>query len=129
VPTNLKGADEYEDQAAKINSLLVPGSGKPPFPVKVKPTDDHLSRIKANIDWMHAAGKIGVPLDPAGAWAIQQNTAEHVQMLAKQNPAAAKEIKQMLGELEGVQSPVSGVQSPTANGAPINGARQTTMTV
>lgn len=135
VPTNLKGANEYEDQAEKINSLLVPGSGKPPFPVKVKPSDDHLSRIKANVDWMHAAGKLGVPLDPMGARAIQQNTAEHVAMLQKQNPAAAKEIKGMLQQMEnpagnnGMQESNGLTPDPSHLTPSTNGQRQTTMTV
>jgi hypothetical protein len=109
VPTNLKGANEYEDQAEKINSLLVPGSGKPPFPITVKPTDDHLSRIKCNVDWIHAAGKLRTPVDPMAKQSIQKNIADHIQMLEKQNPAAAKQIKQMLQQMEMAgQQPVNG---------------------
>lgn len=113
VPSNQKGQTEYEDQAEKINSLLVPGSGKPPFPVRVKPQDDHVSRIKANVDWLHAAGKLGVPLDVNGARAVQQNTAEHIQMLQQQNPEAAGQIKQMLMQME-----MAGRQ-PALNGDPM----------
>lgn len=115
VPTNLKGATEYEDQAAKINSLLVPGSGKPPFPLTVKPTDDHVSRIKANVDWLHAAGKLRVPVDANGARALQQNTAQHIEMLKQQNPAAAKQIVQMLVQMEAAGAAQGNSQAPIAD--------------
>jgi len=112
VPTNQKGAAEYEDQAEKINSLLVPGAGKPPFPVMVKPQDDHVSRIKCNVDWLHAAGKLRLPVDPMGARSIQQNTAQHIQMLEQMNPSAAREIKQLLVQME-----TAGQAMPTAGPA------------
>ncbi len=124
VPANQKGQSEYEDQAEKINSLLVPGSGKPPFPVTVKPQDDHASRIKANIDWLHAAGKMGVPLDPNGARALQQNTAQHIQMLNQQNPAAAKQITQLLMQMESAGQP----QQPMNGMAPSVSEPSQTMT-
>lgn len=118
VPSNQRGLSEYEDQAQKINSLLVPGSGKPPFPVTVKPQDDHASRIKANIDWLHAAGKLGVPLDPRGAVAIQQNTAQHIAMLREQNPAAAKDVTLLIQQMEMAGQPAAQPRIPGMETAP-----------
>lgn len=100
VPSNLKGADEYEDEVVEINSLLAPGAGKPPFPATVKPSEDHPSRIKAIIDWLHACGKLATPVDPNARQRVQEHLAQHIQMLEQMNPAAAKQIKQMLGQLE-----------------------------
>lgn len=113
VPTNLKGASEYEDQAMVISALLAPGSGKPPFPVTVKPSDDHLSRIKANIDWLHACGKLGTPLDPLAQQRVHANTAQHIAILQKQNPAAAKEVAAMIQQLEQATGQPGG--QPNAN--------------
>lgn len=104
VPSNLKGASEYEDEAVEINSLLAPGSGKPPFPAVVKPNEDHASRIKALVDWLHAAGTLGTPVDPNGRQRVQQHLAQHLQFLEKQNPSAAGQIKQMLAQMENAKS-------------------------
>lgn len=97
VPTNEKGATEYEDQAVLIGACL---TANPPFPVTAKPSDDHLSRIKANIDWIHAAGALQVPHDPNAAQRIQQNTAQHIVYLQKQNPAAAKQVTELIKQME-----------------------------
>jgi hypothetical protein len=100
VDTNLKGANEYEDEAVEINSLLAPGSGKPPFPAQVMPGEDHASRIKAIVDWMHAAGTLGTPVDPHAKQRVQQHLQQHLQALAQQNPAAARQIAAQLSQME-----------------------------
>lgn len=105
IDTNQKGANEYEDEAVEINSLLAPGSGKPPFPAQVLPGEDHVSRIKAIVDWMHAAGTLGTPVDPHAKLRVQQHLQQHLQMLAQQNPQAAKQLKQQLAQME--QAPMN----------------------
>jgi hypothetical protein len=112
-PSNLKGASEYEDEIIEINSLMAPGSGKPAFPAVVKPSEDHPSRIKALVDWLHAAGQMQTPVDDAGRQRIQQHLSEHVAMLEQQNPAAAKQIKQMLQSMEAPQpQAMPGMEQP-----------------
>ena len=105
VPSNLKGADEYEDEVIEVNSLLAPGAGKPPFPATAQPQEDHASRIKALIDWLHACGQMQTPLDPHARQRVQEHLAQHVQMLEQQNPDAAQQIKQMLAALENPPPP------------------------
>lgn len=100
VPTNIKGASEYEDEAMEINSLLAPPPGRPAFPASVKPSEDHPSRIKAIIDWMHACGAMRTPVDPMARQRVQQHLMQHLQMLKQQNPAAAKQIEQQLMQME-----------------------------
>lgn len=123
VPTNEKGASEYQDQAVLIGACL---AASPPFPVTVKPSDDHLSRIKCNLEWIHAAGKISTPHDPLASQRIQQNTAQHIAFLKQQNPAAAKQVIQMIQQLEqtnGAQNgngiPVSAGSNGSAPGQPM----------
>lgn len=111
VPTGLKGANEYEAQAAEI--LLL--TNNPPFPVQVQPQQDQASRIKCIIDWMHAAGKVGKPVEPGARQLVHQNLVQRIEILKQQNPQAAKEIEQMLQQLE--QTPMQGGQPPQ-NGQP-----------
>lgn len=92
----MKQADEYEAQASEI--LLL--TATPPFPVQPQPSQDQPTRIKCIIDWLHAAQTLGVPVDPHARQRVQQNLAARLQILEKQNPAAAKQIKQMLTQLE-----------------------------
>lgn len=142
VPTNIKGASEYEDQAMEI--LLL--TANPPFPVTVQPQQDHLSRIKCIIDWMHAAGKTGKPPTPGAVQLVQANLKQHMDFLQKQNPQAAKQLVQQIQSLEqasggggggqpgqtgqsaqGQISPPGQLQSPASNGQPTangNGSTQ-----
>src|ERR1700723_578588 len=114
IPTNLKGASEYEDEALIISSLIVPGSGKPAFPATVKPNEDQPSRIKAIIDWMHAAGVKGTPIDQQSKTVLHQRLVQRLQILKQQNPQAAKQIEQSLKNME--QAGQGG--QPSGNGAP-----------
>lgn len=129
VPTNQKGADEYEAQVMEINSVLAPAPGRPAFPATVKPSQDQPSRIKAIIDWLHACSQMKTPVDPVAAQRVQQNLAQRLQILEKQNPAAAKQIKQMLMQMEQSQAQGGGQpqqgQPPQSNGAPPPQAGQT----
>lgn len=130
VPKNMKGASEYEDQAMEI--LLL--TGPVPFPVTVQPQQDQPSRIKCIIDWMMAAQKLKIPVNPAGRQRVHQNLAQRIQILKQQNPAAAKQIEQQLGQMESALNASGGAGvagtppngSPPSNGAPAgNGAPQT----
>lgn len=96
VPTNIKGASEYEDQAMEI--LLL--TAEPPFPVKVQPQQDQVSRIKCILDWMHAAGVTGKPVSPAGRALIQQNLAQRMQILKQQNPNTFHQLMPLIAQAE-----------------------------
>lgn len=119
VPTNIKGASEYEDEAVEINSLLAPGSGKPAFPAQAKPNEDHPSRIKAILDWLHAAGALRTPVDPVAMQRVHQHLAQHLQFLKQQNPKAAQQLIQQIAMMEKAGQPIMG-----PNGAPGNWFRK-----
>lgn len=135
VPSNIKGASEYEDQAMEI--LLL--TSNPPFPVTVKPQQDHASRIKCILDFMMAAHKANKPVTPGANQLLQQNLAQHVAYLKQQNPQGAKQLVQQIQQLEqasGIQGgqtngqppgqpPMNGAPPPEANGSPAsNGQSQ-----
>lgn len=119
VPTNIKGASEYEDEAVEINSLLAPGSGKPAFPAQAKPNEDHPSRIKAILDWLHAAGQLRTPVDPIAIQRVHQHLAQHLQFLKQQNPQAAKQLIRQISMME--KAPIQPMTQTRngANGAPL----------
>jgi hypothetical protein len=118
VPTNLKGAKEGEDEVVEINSLLCPPAGRPAFPASIEPSEDHVARIQALMQWLEACVQMNTPVDPIGRMRVQQHLAQHVQMLEKQNPAAAKEIKAKLQQFEqSMQQP----QQPQPGAAPVAG--------
>ncbi len=100
VPQDQQGADEYRQQIIEINSLLAPAPGRPAFPDPVKPSQNQVVRIKAIMDWMHAAGVMGTPVDPMAKQRLQQNLAMRLEMLKKQNPAAAKQVQAMIQQME-----------------------------
>lgn len=134
VPSNLKGASEYEDQASEI--LLL--TAMPPFPVTVQPQQDQATRIKCIVDWMHAAGAMGVPVQPSARALVQQNLMQRLQILQKQNPQAAAQIKQMLQQMETAPmqpqgqpagSPQMGAQPPTPDGSAQGGTPKESISI
>ena len=116
-PTSLKGATEYESAVLEINSMIVPGSGKPSFPPPVKPEQDHATRLKACADWMHAAGVLNTPLDPTSKTNLHAYMAQHMQMLQQQNPDAAKQTAALIQKIEATPIP-GGAQPNGASSAP-----------
>ena len=108
VPTNMKGASEYEDQAMEI--LLL--TAAVPFPVSIQPQQDQPSRIKCIIDWLHAANAMHIPVSAAGKLRVHQNLAQRLQLLAQENPQAAKQIKAQLQQMEQAAPATQGQQPP-----------------
>ncbi len=98
VPSNQKGANEYEDQVEVINTLLAPYN-RPPFPAPVKPNEDQAARIKACIDWIEGCHKYGINVEPA----LVQNVTQHMDarfgLLQKQNPQAAQQLAGMYAQV------------------------------
>ena len=93
---NMKAADEYEAQANEI--LLL--TAMPPFPVQPQPQQDQPTRIKCLIDWLHAAQTLNIPVEPMARMLVQKNLAMRLEILQKQNPSAAAQIKKMLMQME-----------------------------
>jgi len=133
VPTGLQTANEAEAQAMEIQLL----TAQPPFPVKVQPNQDQVTRIQTILQWLQAAHGLGIPVDPQAKNLIMQNLSQRMQILKEQNPqaykAAAQAVQQMEqaggqlppGHLNGNQPP-QGQPQTNGNGSPTspNGAGQ-----
>jgi len=105
----MKAADEYEAQASEI--LLL--TATPPFPVQPQPQQDQPTRIKCLIDWLHASATLNIPVDQAAKQRVHENLASRLQILQKQNPSVAKQIKDSLMKMEqSGQQPQPGQQPP-----------------
>ena len=136
--TGMKAADEAEAQASEIQLLIA----TPPFPVKVQPQQDQLTRIQTILQWLQAAHGLGVPVNPQGKALVMQNLAQRMQILQQQNPAAHKQVAQLVQQMEQMsqqmpaghlngaspqnapQSPQNGAGQPASNGTGGNGSPQ-----
>lgn len=122
IPTNMKGAEEYEDEVIEISAMLAPPPGRPSFPAAVKPSEDHATRLKADIDWLHACSVQRVPVDMMARQRVQEHMAQHFQFLKQQNPQAARELQMMLQQME--QAGMQPQQQMPGNVAPMPGQSQ-----
>ncbi len=118
IPTNLRGANEYEEQVVVINTMLCPGGNKPAFPAPVRPNEDHVTRIKANLDWMHGALLKGTPVDPQSRTLLHQNISQHLEFLKQQNPSAVKQVEIAVHQLDQSGSQPNGQQIGGPNSQP-----------
>jgi hypothetical protein len=100
IPTNQKQLSEYAAQVININGMMAPSPGRPAFPAPVLPTEDQPTRIKADMDWLHACSTMGVPVDPMAMQRVQQDVAQRMEILKQQNPDAHKQIGQMIQQAE-----------------------------
>lgn len=118
VPTNQKGASEYEDEVIEINGLMAPPPGRPSFPAVVKPGEDHASRLKACVDWLHACGQMQTPVDPVARQRVQEHMALHWQYLKQTQPEAAKQLVAQLAQMEqqAAQQPPAPMGQPQPTG-------------
>jgi hypothetical protein len=118
----LKAADEAEAQASEIQLL----TATPPFPVKVQPQQDQLTRIQTILQWLQAAHGLGVPVNPQGKNLVMQNLSQRMQILQQQNPAAHKQVALLVKQMEqvGSQMPaghLNGAAQPPQGQPPMNG--------
>lgn len=91
LPSGQRQKDEYEDEAIEIGALLERG-----FPASARPNEMHEVRIKCLLDRLQMLGATGAPVDPVARQRMHEHLAVHLQFLQQQNPAAAKQIMQML---------------------------------
>lgn len=119
----MKAADEYEAQASEI--LLL--TATPPFPVQPQPQQDQATRIKCILEWLQAAHGVASPVlnNPQAKQNVMQNLDQRIQIFKQQNPAAAKQVDQLIQQMDvfGQQVPpghINGGQPP--QGQPPSGA-------
>jgi hypothetical protein len=123
--TGMKTADEAEAQAMEIQLL----TAQPPYPVKVQPQQDQLTRIQTILQWLQAAHGLAVPVNPQGKALVMQNLTQRMQILQQQNPAAHKQVAQLMKQMEQVSQTMppghlNGGSPQNAPQPPQNGAGQ-----
>jgi len=94
IPTNIKAANESEDEAMEI-SIMQMG-----FPAMVKPDEDHATRIHILISWLQAQQHMGKPLDPTAKQRVQEHLIMHWQYLKALDPKAAQQLAQQIAQME-----------------------------
>ncbi len=110
VPSGQKQASEGEDEVIELNAMLAP-LGRPVFPAQINPAEDHATRINAIIHWLEACHVQNIPVDPNAKQAVIQHMSQHFEILQKQNPAAAKQLKAMLVQMEQASQPAPMAQA------------------
>ena len=109
IPQDQKAASEEYQEVLNIGALMLG------YPVPVSPDEDHLTRIKTLLDFLHKQQATGAVIDPLAVQRIHEHLAGHMQMLQKMNPDATRQIKAAIGQVEQatniVPSPMSQVQS------------------
>lgn len=106
--------DEAEDEAVEIGVLM---NG---FPVQAKPKEDHLTRIKVIFGKIQQLDALGHPFDPLTLKMLQDHLMQHVQLLAQQNPQAAKQVMQQISGLTRSNSQTAGQQQVATEKQPQN---------
>ena len=88
-----KTSDQMEDQAQEL-SVMAMG-----FPAQVRPTDDHTAHLQCMAGFVQRRLQIGEPIDPELAVLITQHGMQHLEMLKKSDPAAAKQFTPIAQEM------------------------------
>jgi hypothetical protein len=80
------------------------------YPVPVTEADDHLVALQIDLGWLQKQGHAGEPVDPIAQQRVHRDIAQHLQFLKHQNPAAAKQIAQLIQQAE--QTPMTARAQP-----------------
>lgn len=116
LPSNQKASSEAEDENQEITSMIVTH-----FPAPVKPDEDHVTRIKIILMFLHAQGVKTVPVDPMARQRIQEHLMMHLKILKEQQPQAYKQVVAMIQKMERTPMPTAGTgmgQLPPAQTRP-----------
>jgi hypothetical protein len=119
VPTNMKAAQEAEDEAMEI-MILAAG-----FPAAVLPSEDHVSRILVDVGWLAKQQATGQVLDPIAKQRVTEHLLQHFQYLEQQQPEVAKQLKQKIAQMEAQGQPQPGAPGPGGPPAPAEMPPQT----
>ncbi len=88
-----KSTDQMEDQAQEL-SVMAMG-----FPAQVRPTDDHVAHLQCMAGFVQRRLQMGEPIDPELAVLITQHGMQHLEILKKSDPAAAKQFAPIAQEM------------------------------
>jgi hypothetical protein len=95
IPQQQKAASEAEDETQEITSMMVTH-----FPAPVAPNEDHLTRIKTLLQFLHAQGVKGRQVDPLARQRIQEHLKAHMDLLKKLQPQAYKALLMQIKQQE-----------------------------
>ncbi len=102
VSTGNKAANESEDEAIEITSLLLEG-----YPAAVNVGEDHVTRLRILFGKMQQLSLMPMPAtqeefarQQIGIKRMQEHIMQHLQMLQQENPAMAKQFVQSIQQLD-----------------------------
>lgn len=92
--TGNKAANESEDEAIEITSLLLEG-----YPAQVNPGEDHVTRLRILFGKLQQLSMMPMPATPEeaarqqiGAQRMKEHVMQHLQALKQENPAMARQF-------------------------------------
>lgn len=118
--TNLKGAIEAEDEAHEI---VIMQSG---YPAAVTPAEDHQTRLRILFGKLQQLQLMGQPVDPMFKQRLTEHIAQHLKLLAQQNPQLAKQIMGATEAMDSAAQPAPGLPpgQPEQQGPEMAGMEQ-----
>lgn len=112
IPNNQQGQDDYFDECIKIASLIAVPQGHPQMQPPIKPQENQAARIQAIVQWIQAAEMQRTPFNDATKRLLMQRVAQRFQILQQQNPDAAKQVMQMVQQVEQQSQAMAQQQAP-----------------
>lgn len=112
IPSNMKAAQEAEDEAMEI-MILIQG-----FPAAVLPGEDHATRILVDVGWLIKQQATGQAVNSMAKQRVMQHLQQHFIYLQQQQPQVAKQIKLKIAQMEGAAPQATA--APPQGGAPLD---------
>lgn len=125
VSSGNKAANESEDEAIEISSLLLEG-----YPAAVNPGEDHVTRLRILFGKLQQLSMLPPPSTPAemqkamiGRQRMHEHVQQHLQMLQQENPAMAKQFVAAIKQVDptGGMGGGVGAQRPTLQQEQVSG--------
>lgn len=125
--TGNKAANESEDEAIEITSLLLEG-----YPAQVNPGEDHVTRLRILFGKLQQLSMMPMPATPEeaarqqiGAQRMKEHVMQHLQALKQENPAMARQFVSAIqavdpsGQAPGQMGGGMGGTETLSSGAPL----------
>lgn len=111
MPQGMKQAEESEQEAIRIEALLMKG-----YRAAIRPDEDHETRLRVCFQKLQALATLGQPVDPMAKQRVMEAIATHLDFLKQQNPEAAAAIQKAGAVLD--EAPPAGQPLPLPGAAP-----------
>jgi len=98
-PSGVSAANEAEDEAIEIGSLLMEG-----YPAQAMPDENHMLRIKIVLGKLQQLGATGREVDPVARQRMGDHLKQHLELLREQDAGAARQVEQAIQQMDGGES-------------------------